>query len=200
MSRIVFPVHLPAVVSAQDVDAGIASKASFKHELKLVSGHVYVVAWYYAMSEALEAADVSAIAALWQCGLTVTYHVRKCATNAALAEFSIEESETRKTANRTITDSFPVWARKILVILEEMPQMQNKMQELIHKNFRFNAALVNRNSYATLMMFQDKFNQTSVKLMESIQRAHGREAQTLHAHSTAHDADPSGVDGMSHKT
>ena len=44
--------------------------------------------------------------------------------------------------------------------------MQAKMQQLNRKNIRFNGASVNRNSYATLMMFQDKFNQTSVKLME----------------------------------
>ena len=72
MGRVVFPgvltVHIDAVADAE--------RSSFDRSLKLITGHVYVAAWYVAMYNALTQHDWSFVGSLWQAGLTVTLHCR----------------------------------------------------------------------------------------------------------------------------
>jgi len=92
ISRLVFPISLPIHVDDDKVIQG----GIFPSVLPLVSGHVYVYAWWVAMFKALDAGSMSDVAALWQCALIVTVTVRMGMSQADLAIFSIQQSELRK--------------------------------------------------------------------------------------------------------
>ena len=88
------------------------------HQVALMAGgHVYVAGWYVAMSRALSTGDLVTVRALLECGLTVTYHVRKCADLAELAAFSIGQSEECTSTERQHTDTFPAFAAKCLLLM-----------------------------------------------------------------------------------
>jgi len=92
ISRIVFPIALPIHVD----DEVLIRSGIFASALPLVSGHVYVYAWWVAMFNALDEGNTNQVAALWQCALTVTMSVRMGMSHADLAIFSIQQSELRK--------------------------------------------------------------------------------------------------------
>jgi hypothetical protein len=92
IARIVFPIALPIHVD----DESLVGSGVFASALPLVSGHVYVYAWWVAMFTALDEGKISQVAALWQCALTVTMSVRMGMSHADLAIFSIQQSELRK--------------------------------------------------------------------------------------------------------
>ena len=74
--RLIFPTTLPVGVRDK---ANVIGRDSFYIKLPLTGGRVYVAGWYVAMSRALSSGDLLKVAALLECGLTVTYHVRECA-------------------------------------------------------------------------------------------------------------------------
>ena len=88
--------------------------AHFAGSLSIVSGHVYLYAWYLGMWHALQAGNMVAVASLWQAGLTVTIHLRAGLTATELAVLSIQQSEQRKGqdfASRHATISMPAPTR-----------------------------------------------------------------------------------------
>ena len=64
--------------------------------LKIVTGHVYVVAWFLAMHDHINKHDWSHVILLWQAALTVTLHCRVGLNSKQLAVLSIQMSETQK--------------------------------------------------------------------------------------------------------
>lgn len=93
--RIIFPITVPI-----HIERGSSLQCPFKGSLRVISGHVFIYAWWWAMFIALEAGNQDRVAALWQCALTVTMHVRYDMSSADLAEFSILQSELRKDQDR----------------------------------------------------------------------------------------------------
>ena len=114
LPRVMFPG--PLAMWADD-RMQLLGATHFQSSLKLVSGHVFVAAWYKAVYDALRSDKVTAwkwLGALWQCGLTVTFVVKECETEADAAAFSLRQSEQRATLGAT-ADSFPAFALKSLV-------------------------------------------------------------------------------------
>ena len=96
--RVVFPVVL--LVGVEHKALLLPDTVPWFMELPLVGSHVFVAAWYLAMARALSAGAPGAsrgnmlkVAALLECGLTVTYHAKECATVAHVAPLSISQSE-----------------------------------------------------------------------------------------------------------
>lgn len=89
----IFPIAIPVDVSSLDVVRG---RTSFPGSLSIITGHVYLYAWFFGMWQALQAGNMAAVASLWRAGLTVTIHVRAGLTEVELAVLSILQSEQRK--------------------------------------------------------------------------------------------------------
>ena len=118
LPRVVFPG--PLAVWADDRKQ-LLGATHFKGSLKLLSGHVWVAAWYKGMYDALRSNKPTAwkwLMALWQCGLTITFVVKECENEADAAAFSLKQSEQRASVGAT-ADSFPAFALKALVLLGE---------------------------------------------------------------------------------
>ncbi len=90
--RLLFPLNPLAVYAELDTfNAG-----NFDGNLKLLSGHCYVYAWYLAMFRALDAENEQQVAVLWQASLTATFHCRHGLTLPELLLWSVQISESRK--------------------------------------------------------------------------------------------------------
>ena len=72
VKRPIFPISVPVILATVEE----ASAASYRYDMPVVTGHVYVQAWYVAMFKAMQAGNVPLVVALWQMGLTTSVHAR----------------------------------------------------------------------------------------------------------------------------
>jgi hypothetical protein len=93
MFQHIFPTAIMVHVSSLEV---VSNRRCFPSSLSIVSGHVYLYAWYLGMWKALHGGNLAAVASLWRAGLTVTIHLRAGLTVGELAVLSIQQSEQRK--------------------------------------------------------------------------------------------------------
>ena len=178
--RIVFPIIVPALVDSTSAARQATSRSCSKAErrfLKVLSCEAYVWSWYLAMWEALTAKDTTMVAALWQCGLTVTVHVRVNLTRAQQALWSIECSETNKAKERVCSDSFPAFSTKALFVLDGIPDPK-AMKHLIEENVTFNGSKANKSMVAAILLFRDAFNADSLALLRAMENRHGKDMLT----------------------
>ena len=170
--RLVFPITVPAHVLSI---AAATTAAGFQGSLPAVSGHIYIFAWYLAMHNALLGNDLAGIAALWQCGLTVSTQVRVALSEEELTIWSLQSSEVRKTQERLYSDTFPAFALKALLVGEKQCSDVKRLKFLNDAGVTFNGARVNRPMATTIAMFQDCISKKSVDVMHAIALQHGRE-------------------------
>ena len=140
LERFVFPTSHAVWV---DEKKNVVGHESFHGTLKLLSGHLYVAGRLLAVHDALrseKAAGWQHVAALRQCGLTVTFVVRECHSRGDAAAFSIDESEKRNSIGK-MTDTFPAFALKALLILQDDStagsDIGNRMAVLEGKRVRY---------------------------------------------------------------
>jgi hypothetical protein len=129
------------------------------------------------MYDALIAKDTNMVAALWQCCLTATVHVRVNLTRPQQALWSIECSETNKTKDRVCSDSFPAFSSKALVVLECVTDKE-ALKYLLDGNVTFNGSKANKSMVAAILLFRDAFNPASLALLRAMERRHGKDMLT----------------------
>ena len=138
--RIVFPIILHVNASA---DLNIATAPHFNACLDLITGHAFLYAWWYAMFRALRDDATTLVASLWQCGLTTTIHLRQGLDVQCMAGISCAQSELHKSADKMVSDSFPAFALKALLIAPS-GQEQSRTQILMKSGIRYNGSVVNK--------------------------------------------------------
>lgn len=205
--RLIFPDALPVGVRDKAV---LYQSEHWQTDLPVVSGHCYLQAWYSAMSKALAAwADpqpqrgdnttvapgdpLACVACLLECALTVTIHARECPTDKDFGLFSNEVSERNKANEKLLSDTFPAFAKKALLIIEsslagqgpsrsagKAPAGNPRMSVLQKAGVRYNGALVNRTMFAAIQLFETKFNDKSNELLARIERLAGKDCLTKH--------------------
>ena len=111
--QILFPIVM--FVNAPR-EISMRSTAYFQGSLDLISGHAYLYAWWYAMFKALRDDDATLVASLWQCGLTATLHLRQGLDIKQMAAISCAQSELHKASKSKVSDTFPAFALKALLI------------------------------------------------------------------------------------
>ena len=155
VKRIVFPITL-FVNAPEELD--IASATHFSSCLHLISGHAFLYAWWFAMFKALRDDAATLVASLWQCGLTVTIHLRRGLDAKAMAAISCAQSELNKEFKKLASDSFPAFARKALLIAPS-GQEARRTQTLKELGIRYNNSPVQKVCAACL--FADQWRATT---------------------------------------
>ena len=124
--RIVFPSILEAFTD-HPLSTGVAAPAQRPGpapppptlqdgELLLLGGHALVQAWWVGMARALAAGHHLDVAALWQCGLSVTVLLRDEPSRCRLVSLAIRFSETLRVQERALTDNFITFADKLAAL------------------------------------------------------------------------------------
>ena len=195
-TRMIFPVSLPVGVRDK---AELNVHTHWYMEMPLLSGHCYVIAWYFAMGKALATwADAATtkdarthalarVACLLECGLTATIHAQECRTFMDLGVLSNKVSEQNKSNEKLHSDTFPAFAAKALLIIQsslDQDPSRNagnaRMSVLQNANVRYNGAAVNRTMFAAIQKFGTTFNSKSIELLRLIERLAGKECITKH--------------------
>ena len=128
--RIVFPTILetfcdaalradPALQAAGAAEAVPARAGPILVDggMHLLGGHALVQAWWVSMARALAGKDFASVAALWQCGLTVTVLLRSPTCRAELVQHSLKYSESLRLQERCLTDNFLSFADKLAALV-----------------------------------------------------------------------------------
>ena len=139
--QILFPVTL--FVNAQR-DVSMSSSQYFQGSLDLISGHAYLYAWWYAMFQALRDDAATLVASLWQCGLTATLHLRQGLDLKQMAAISCEQSELHKASKSKVSDTFPAFALKALLIAPAGGAETGRTTILQGAGITYNGAPVNK--------------------------------------------------------
>ena len=123
-TRLFFPVALPAFV----VDPKMLEHTCFNEGLHMAGGHGLVFAWYLGMWKALKLKDADMIKRLWEAGLTVTVRVRKSSATDLTTVIldSLTFSESVNVAQLAGTDSFNVFAQKLIFLHEQVQRGESK--------------------------------------------------------------------------
>ena len=117
IARLLFPITVPARCD-RAADGGSTRVLG---NFDVVSGHVYVWAWYLSMHSAMVRRDAPLVVALWQMALTTSVHLRHGLTESQQAVWSISHAEQARFADGVMGDTFPAFALKCLAVLEVTP-------------------------------------------------------------------------------
>ena len=146
--------------------------------LKIVTGHVYVVAWFLAMHDHINKHDWSHVILLWQAALTVTLHCRVGLNSKQLAVLSIQMSETQKKNARLMCDSFMAFSYKALIAAQDAGTVAQKQKALNDAGVRFNGNSINKNTMQGILLFQDKVSPAASQALREIERQFGKDVFT----------------------
>lgn len=172
--RLVFPTPLIVHTRGAPVDL---STMEFKHSLRLLTGHAYVYGWWLAMFDALRLERLDVVAALWQCGLTVTLHLRSTQDVPALAVLSCSQSEAHKSMEKMLSDSFPAFAMKVIEILKDSAE-GGRMKKLSDLGIKFKGSSVSKAMLAAIHLFPDRLDEDCRHVLREIDHFAGRDALT----------------------
>ena len=172
VARITFPVML--ALYAANVPHVLLD--AFPSSLALLTGHVYVYAWYWAVFGAINTNNYGLIAALWQAGLSVTIHCRVGMTESERAVLSIAMSESRKASAR-LSDGFMGFALKALLIVKQS-SATSKLAVLNQLGVRFNGSPVSKAMLTGILIFDDKMTPASKQALVNIEEKFGKEPLT----------------------
>ena len=150
-SRLYFPVPIPGFV----LDAKLLEATCFNESLVLSGGHALVYAWYVGMYVALQTEDEEWIKRLWECGLTVTFRVRKANADDLrnLLLDSLNYSEACQVAKVANTDSFSTFTQKLQaftkVFKKENPKatQDTLIKNLVKQGVRYKGSPMNATMY-----------------------------------------------------
>ena len=87
--RMIFPLTVPA--HCEEAESG--GSTGILGMFEVVTGHLYLWAWYLGMYQAMQADDAPLIASLWQMALTTSVHLRHGLSEKKLAIWSIQSAE-----------------------------------------------------------------------------------------------------------
>ena len=122
--RMISPLAVPA--HCEQADSGGAT--GILGMFDVVTGHLYLWAWYLGMYQAMRAEDATLVASLWQMALTTSVHLRHGLSESKLAIWSIQSAEQSRFQDGVLGDTFPAFAMKCLPTIGELDVSNSKAQ------------------------------------------------------------------------
>ena len=176
IKRLIFPVVLP--VHVRNVEA--AGRAMGLATLPVVSGQIYVLAWFLGMYRALSLGDIPWVAALWQMGLTTSVQARHSLGAEGLALWSIQSSEGARILEGVIGDTFQAFALKCLRCLKD-PQVSDAKASKILTDLgvTFRGAKPNKSMAAAVLLFRTGVDAKCLSLLRDIEQAGGKDGKDI---------------------
>ena len=137
--RIVFPGIIGAFV--KELGELAASCGKGPNEVPVLAGQGLLWAWYIAVGDALRAGDNEYLTALWQCGRSVTIHLRHEPDQACVMARATAASEALRVPAKFCSDTFLTFAAKVTGT--GIPPERANIQRLKALNLTYNGAPIN---------------------------------------------------------
>ena len=147
--------------------------AGFPSNVFMLSGKIFVYAWYLAMCEALIAKNNSRITRLHEMALTVTFRAHLEADMNSMLRWSLHASELLRKAEQQ--DSFLMFARKICQLVGSEDEADNSLAALQADNICFNGQKINKASLNACKLLCDNLNEKGEECLRNIDRMFGRD-------------------------
>ncbi|CAE7754589.1 CRK3 [Symbiodinium sp. CCMP2592] len=150
----------------------------FPANLRVMRGLVLVHAWYVTMLKAIQCQNLERIEALSIMALTVSvrvYHDQKDKLVSFFVLKSLQNSEKSKVAS--VCDSFQMWAKKLCLLLKEIPQCtQPKLLALLQqKGLKYNGSNINKTMMQAATALNALLSDRANEILLSVQREYGRD-------------------------
>ena len=147
----------------------------------VVTGHLYLWAWYLGMYQAMRAEDATLVASLWQMALTTSVHLRHGLSESKLAIWSIQSAEQSRFQDGVLGDTFPAFAMKCLPIIGELDVSNSKAQiKMAEAGVVFRGAKANKTMAAAVLQFRSSVGSEATRILAEIESAHGRDVLSMH--------------------
>ena len=156
--RLIFPLTLDGYVTLEEhLYAGGAAHIGKTYPVRLILliGHTMVVAWYFAMANALKDNNRVLIKMLWQAALTVTIRVRMAPQVDALLRASMLESEKFRGFEK-MSDNFLTFADKITLLGNALKDKsaQKQAEKYAADGLKFAGTAMNKQMVLTVQALQ----------------------------------------------
>ncbi|CAE7238471.1 Cdkl4, partial [Symbiodinium natans] len=173
------PLYFKNPFPVYDVSANLAHKDTWPAGLRLMRGHLPLLAWYMAMARALVQNDEKRVNQLFNMGMTLTLRAYTLKGQELLLK-SLIESESVKIPE--LADSFQDFSYKVMRIqtkyLSEGDEIkQSQLLNLLQDDgVRFNGASVNKTMLQGALAVATTLDPVDgVKILTRIHREHGRD-------------------------
>ena len=180
--RIIFPVTLTVHAPSMTDFKGRA----FPSNLRVVTGHAAIYAWFLAMFEALDSPNPvphrqdgnSWVAALWQAALTVTFQAHVVSSKHDLAILSMTKNNDLMLGAKHLVDSFPAFARKLAVCLTGIVGAQKRLEHCQLKKICYDGKPVQRTLLTAACMYVERIDDETHNAFMKLERRFGKDAFT----------------------
>ena len=155
-------------------------RATFPGTMKLVAGHVAIWGWYVAAYEALEAGQTELLALLWQAALTATIQANVVKERSSLAAISIGLSNIFFVNAMVLADSFPAFARKLMLALSvgSGDTVAKRLEKCKAIGLRYNGTQVHRNLLLAAIKYVEVVDQDTHAELMKLERQFGKDVLT----------------------
>jgi hypothetical protein len=167
---LVFPLALDAFAADASQFDGIQAPK----QLNLVSGHALVWAWYYAAACALLDSDTTMIRKLYNCALSTTIRARVLADAAAVTLLSLRCSETFAGAEKSLSDSFLLWAEKAMSLVDSRQSAAKVAADMDSKGVTHIGTKVSKQMILAAMGIMSVMTPQARCALQAIERCFGR--------------------------
>ena len=152
----------------------------FPTNLFMMSGKIYLFAWFTAMARALASADDERLLRLHEMALTVTVRVHVEAPMDQMLTWSMHASELLRTAEAA--DTFVLFAKKVRKLTADLQSAgedtADLKQVLEDRNILFNRAKANKTMVTALNVVMGMLGQRMESVLLSVDREFGSEVWT----------------------
>ena len=178
--RIMFPV----VLHVHAPSAADFKGKTFPGNLRVVTGHAAIYAWYLAMFEVLDSAVsagtdvVDRVAALWQAALTVSFCGWIVENTEKLALLSMQKNNEIHQHAKLLGDSFPAFARKVALAMRGASKAEERLKMCQDMKVCFNGQPVHRHILSAANVYVKRVDDETHALIMRMEHRFGKEALT----------------------
>ena len=131
------------------------------------------------MFGALQGKDMLHAASLWHMALTVTVQLRHGLSDAQKAAWSISCAELARSNDLVVSDTFPAFATKCLLILgEDSLSQQKACQKLTEHMAVYKGAKMSKNMAGAILVFKTAVSSSSRQILNEIEAGYGKDVLT----------------------
>ena len=153
----------------------------FDSSLPLVCGHVALWGFHLALMKALVSADMASVAVLVQAALCAPIEGVIVENEEKLSVISMARSEAARTEYEYLKNSFPAFARKLMVALERVSPATAaaRLEFCKERGIRYNGAVVYRSMLTAAQNCYERIDDRGFRNLRYIERHRGASKHDL---------------------
>ena len=174
-------IKFPHVFTTFHMDPAMYEADHFDSSLPLVCGHVALWGFHLALMRALVGGDMASVAVLVQAALCAPIEGVIVENEEGLSVISMAKSDVARTQYEYLKNSFPAFARKLMVALEHVSPATAaaRLQFCKERGIRYNGAVVYRTMLTAVQNCYERVDDRAMRTLRYIERQSGSSKSDL---------------------